>query len=346
MRMKKRIALYLSMILAVLAALECLPMTTKEVQAAYVDYDLYWTSGIVTDWDADEQYFQMEAKMSVSLADLLEVDKYTDNGYSTPSLAKLSGVTYESTNPSVASVSAKGLLTAKAPGETVLTIRFKDEEKSCKVIVVKAGGLGSGSAGVKKIDSLAKKVVKAYNNKITMKNAYKVQQTLCDFDIASSKSKTMSSYCYGFRYDKNEDTGRLVSTACLKIREIWEELYEFANKENPLGTCPAKIFMVSSVSAKKGKDTFTVNLKKKVTDRQIFALKMEGKDTYFEDDKKAKCEIAVVDKSTGREYWGVATVKEGSKKFTVEMDYLKLKAKRTYLLAGVSSGKGKTFKAK
>ncbi len=355
-KITRKIALYLSVIMAVLAVAEFSP--ARDAQAATVLYDLSWTKGVYND-ETKENSLQVEVGSQFQLGQLVYVEKMTAITYDVLKLVNFKGATYASSAPSVATIASNGTLTAKAVGKTNLTVRFEGKETTCNLTVVKAGALGSGITRIKKITSLAKKVVKLYGRGVTSSNRYAVSQAVCEWWLQLTKSTVMSDYAYGFREDsEGKVTNKLVSPACLYVDIVLDKLENYANRNNPIATAPGKSFQISSVSGKKNTRTITINLKKKVSARQIFAIKQvqwfESRDSYVERDRRACFDIKVQDTKTGHTYWGKAVTYYNSKKITISMDYLKLKSGRRYRVIGLKTAKnmkygwtlGKTFKAK
>lgn len=353
-KMKKRLALLLCMMLAIPAALGCLPMTSLRAEAAGGSFSM-------TPYDGK---IEIEAGKKVPLAKLTVYRE----GYSGRMLETVKDATYKSDNTAVAAVDSKGKVSAKKAGTAKITITYQDATTTYTIQVVKKGA--HKSAKYTKILDLAKKLDSYKNKKITASNRYLISQlngqyeNACD-DVVDGNGFEMKRKNGTLNY-----TGKLVLPELMDlnagVNATDEKLHDYASKNNPVGTIPGKCFKIKSVSAKKNSKTFTIQLTSKVNATQIFAIKeytnwlnnygSKKGDTVIENDKTACFPIYLIDQKTGYQYRGLATAKEKSSQITVTMNYCKLKAKGKYQIVGSlrdSSGtyakgwtKGKTFTVK
>lgn len=356
-RTTKRLAVFLSILLTAPAILGCLPKNTIKAEAASTAY-MYWTYEIDETYDYETNTskgeFQTEVGMKFNLGDLL----YANYNGKFVYLPEASGVKYASSNTKVATVSKKGNVTVEAVGTTEITVTYKGVVKVCTMKAVRSGGLGSKKSAQANVTKAVKTLCSKMGSQITSKNRYAVCQAKGKLDVVLEKAHVSSN---GFLEEKVGSstyymtTNKLVVPELLKVEQVRTKLEDYTNKNNPVGTTSSKWFKISSISAKKNSKTFTINLKSKVTDTQIFAIKSYyASDTYITNDGTARFPVKLIDKQTGYTYRGTAVAVKGSKKLQVTMDYLKLKSKKTYQLVGLeidyktgkSWTKNKTFKVK
>lgn len=358
--MKKRLALFLCVLLAMPAVLGCLPRTAETVQAASGTVTLGWSYELSSNfvyYEPTKEYLKnMQAEAGTSFGLDYLVYTYRDDGSGSDYMFDVTGESYASSNPNVATVDKNGTVTVKAAGDTVLTVSYKGAKTSLLLNAVPAKSLGSTQSKYNTAKKLAKKL-NGYGTKVTAKNRYKIWQTMKDL---SRNVKLVSNS--GFARELIEDggyyrtTNKLVIPELLKARMLDVRMTDYAAANNPVGTTQSKWFKISKVSAKKNTQTFTITLKKKVTTAQLFAIKYMGSsDTYHEEDGQGVFGIVVKDKSTGHCYYGRARATVNSKQLVVTMNYLRLKKGKTYQLMSAESmytdgvknwTKGKTFKVK
>lgn len=347
---KKRLALFLCLLLTVPTILGCLPMASLRAEAA-TDYPIYlnWIYGVsMGEYDSEtgqfSRSFEIEAGQKASIADMVyfyqDTQKY---------LSDVRGEKYKSSKTSVATITSDGVLTAKKAGTTDLTVTYKGTTATCKVKVVKAGALGSTSSKSKALKKLAAKL-DSYKT-ITSGNRYAASQLRGQI-VSMSDAQNLS--IYGFKVQNYSNTGKLVVPEMLRFSRFSDKIDKYAMANNPVGTVQAKWFQIKSVTSKKGSKTFTINLKSKVNATQIYAIKeYYSADDYITNDQTARFPIYLVDRKTGFRYHGWGVVKEKSDKITVTMDYLKLQSKKTYRLVAIETWdttygwtKGRSFSVK
>ncbi len=249
-------------------------------------------------------------------------------------------------------VSSKGDITVKKTGKAVITTKYKGIPVSTTITAVKKNGLKSNKYS--SLRSKAKNVAKVYGNGITSKNRYKLAQAV--MTCQNARWAVTGEYISqtGFVSYYSVQTGsahRLVAPEMIKAAKISSKLSEYAYNNNPVGTKASKNFKITSVTAKKNRETLTIKTNKKLNDTQVFAIKyIYINDTYLQNDKKAVFNVYVKDTKTGHYYRGTAYAKQGSNQISVRMDYLKLKSNTKYQVYYMVNDKGwaqgKTFTAK
>ena len=315
---KTRLAICLCLLLAAPTVISALPVNKLEAEAA---------SGTSTNVYGYYTDIQVEQGMTFNMGDLFQYSQYKNNkeikgGY----LSDLSSrVSYKSSNKNVISTT---------------------------ITAVKKNGLKSNKYS--SLRSKAKNVAKVYGNGITSKNRYKLAQAV--MTCQNARWAVTGEYISqtGFVSYYSVQTGsahRLVAPEMIKAAKISSKLSEYAYNNNPVGTKASKNFKITSVTAKKNRETLTIKTNKKLNDTQVFAIKyIYINDTYLQNDKKAVFNVYVKDTKTGHYYRGTAYAKQGSNQISVRMDYLKLKSNTKYQVYYMVNDKGwaqgKTFTAK
>lgn len=355
---KKRIAVFLCLLLAVPTLMGVLPMNSLTAEAAtgYIECRYYNIES--SKWE-DGQYIT-EYSVSAEVGQEFNVGKlftYGNASYVGKNISDISGVTYKSSKTSVAKVGKEtGIVKVKAEGTTVITITCKGKTVECTLKAYKEGAFGNKSTR-NKVTSKANAVINAYNGKITSKNCYNVLKAYNAYDAYVSTKSAIDDGFLGKKvvYDTDnnyyyyERTNKIVVPEMWEISDIYYAVSGYARKNNPIGSGQSNLFQISSVSAKAKSRNFTINLKDKVSAKVIFAIKFnESRDEQVKDDGRGIFRIKVQDTKTGYNYYGYVTANTGSKKLTVNMDYLKLVKGRKYKLWGVNSSwtNGKTFTVK
>lgn len=343
---KKRIAILLSLLLAIPTILGALPTNTLTAKAASqgsmepVYYQIakyeYGANGYTRSFS-----LALEAGQKVDLSSMF----YYSNGSRYVRLDTVTGDTYKSKKTSVATISSKGILQAKAKGTTNITIKYKGITETCEVTVVKKNDFGL-SAERSALSKAVKALDKAYGGKITSKNRYKVLQAYKDYSKKIQTYQAIDSS--GFAKAKSEygyysgSTNKLAVPEMLGLgNEVNQALATEAREKNPVGTVQSAMFKIKSVTAKAKSRSFTINIKKKVNDDALFALQYTySEDDYIEKDDRAVFPITVEDTKTGYKYSGHGIAQKNSTKLTINMDYLKLVKGRKYRLIGLEQWDG------
>lgn len=335
-KLKTRLALLLCILLTMPTVISALPMATLQTVTAATSGYFYWGSGPVSTIidGVSGVEMQVETGQKFHLGQMV-YSSDTDYKY----LSDVPGETYKSSNAGVVKVTAAGEVTAIKPGTAVIDIIYKGSIIKCKLIVAKKGAFGSNKPMYSKLKKQAQEVVKTYGTKVTAQNRYKISQALTEYyNLKNAVNISYNGFLteeakkdYGYTYTTT--TNKLIIPEMLQVQKVENQLYDYVNKNNPIGTVSSKWLKISSISAKKDSDTFTINLKKKISSTDIFAIKYYySSDSYMETGKKAVYRIMLKDTKTGYDYYGNVVATEGSKKLTVTMDYLKLKKGRTYRL--------------
>lgn len=357
-KMKRRLALLLCMMLAVPAALGCLPAASLHAEAAEV---------ITLRMNPSGGGIEAEAGKTIPLSKLTY---YVNEKYVTVYLSAVKGVEYESSDTAVATVDKQGKVKTKKAGTAKITITYRGATAVYTIKVVKKGAHNAKSAKYTRILKLAKEIDRYKNKKITASNRYKVSQLHSLFYEASDKVVDHRGFADDKYYPNYTYVPMILPELLdLEVGMASTRVYEYAKKNNPVGTVSGKCFKVRSVSAKANSNTFTIRLTKKVNATQIFAIKeyynweyntwtqTHKGESFLENDKTARFPIYLIDQKTGYRYRGWAVATEKSAQLTVTMDYFSLKAKRSYQIKGDITGggvgaykngwaKGKTFTVK
>lgn len=353
--MKKRLAVFLSILFILPAIVAVLPTTALEAQAAS-SVSLSWNMSNYT-MSGNSRVIAVEAGQKFNIGDYVSVYR---NQYGTASMMK---ATYASSNKSAATVDSKGNLTTKKAGKTTITVKYKGQKISCILNVEKAGSFGNSEI----IETMQKEVdalVKNLPSKVTTKNGFAVRNKMRVYynNVTDIEGSLYNNINYdGFlRELKNgyySTTNKLAVPQAGRYNYVSKLLSAYATKNSPTSTHSAKVMKIASVSATtKG---ITVKLKKALTSEQILALQIEN--SYYNEDnysqKKAFGYVSVLDKKTKKYYSGILTVEKGSKTAKIEIQeykpssfkYVKTKLKKghTYMIGSASSWtKGKTVKVK
>lgn len=304
-------------------------MPQESVQAATTVY-FNWRAGGYTD---DSRLVQVEkGAADFYIGDYVNAnlsgDSYKACGY----LSNCSGVTYSSSNKTVADVnSSTGKVTAKKAGTATITVKFKGATTKCKVQVV------SSLKSVRPYDydqmkSMAAAVIKAYGKGITTKNRYSV--------LSAVELYEANVYTYSAGYTSAYTNGKSISCIYLPAAghayALADKLEEYGDARNPFGTDHSKVFTVSSISGKN--KTVTVKLSGKVTAEQIFgALYATSRDTKVSSAKTVEFPICVMDQKTKHRYYAEAVIKQGSNVMTITTRTLQMKKGTSYQLKAYGS---------
>lgn len=357
---KKRIAVFLCLALVLPSIIGCLPTNTIVSQAAESD-SVFLSAAYycMSTWNEDKGEYEytltLEAGQTVKMGYL-----FTTYGAEYNRLSDVTGDKYTSSKPKVATVGkTSGKLTAKTKGTTTITIRYKGAKITCKVKVVKKNGFGVAWKKKSKIKSIISQINKIYTGKITASNQYKLRELLQKLgNYSNDEFGLYDGFVYipydGTSYDYGT-TDKLAIPEWAEVDYLNNKITDYVDANNPLSTESSACFKIKSVSAKANKQTFTVNVKSKVTSANIFAIKYrEARDYWISKSDYAVFDIVLQDTKTNRYYHGRATATKGSSKITVNMDYLKLIKNRKYKLIAANAyyqpskgwTKGYTFTAK
>ncbi len=332
---KKRISVFLAILLAVSTVLVALP--TEKVQAA-TTYDLMWSA------NGTRVEVEKGAK-DVYVGDYIFAYKSTSNAYEYLGyLSMLSGVTYTSSNTKVATVDKKnGKLNAKKKGTTTIKVKYKGKTISKKFKVV------SSVESVRKIDSNlskkekeAKKFVKKYGNgKNVSKDRYELLTLKRNCDQIGWSSGVVNMYNNG------KVISYIVSPVSARYAAKKGAFEIYCEKMNPFSTRSAKAFQVKSVKASGKK--ITITLKNKVSKDQMFGTAYM-KAMYDLEKVKEKNSLSVrfwIWDSNYNQIEATGVVKKGSNKIVVTLKKSMKKGKKYtwYSYNGWTDPKKGTVKA-
>lgn len=343
-QMKKRLALFLCLLMTVPTILGCLPMASLKADAASVPTSTYIGWNIPYVYNPAGTSFEVEANKQVLVGRLV---RYQISGgtYKSGYLSQVKGVTYKSSNTAVASFDSKGKLTTKKAGTTNVTVTYKGKLLTCSVKVVKAGTHKASGSKYMKVKDLAQKL--SSYTKVTADNRYKISEL--QGQLMHAQENLVSAA--GFKMEKAKGNSYFSNTNKLILPELLEydtelinsKIQEYTAKDNPVGTVASKCFKIKSISAKKNSRSFTITLKSKANATQIFKIKKYySSDKVIKNDKRAVFPIYLKDTNTGYTYYGRAVATEKSNKITVSMDYHKLKAGTKYAVIGDLRWRGDT----
>lgn len=341
MNLRKRIAVFLCLLLTVPAIMGALPQAALEAQAATTTY-LSW-QGVFYD---DVAEFQMAKSTSgFYVGDYLYGYASGSNYKYYGTISMNSGVKYKSSNPAVAAVnSTTGLVTPKKTGSTKITISFKGASQTCTIKVV--SNLGAcPSTSYKALKSAASALVKGYGKKLTASNRYKVTSLYNRYidEMEEAPYSDVNRY-YGLEIFTEMSGDNYININKVRIpilahaNAIGDNMEIYFKNVNPIGTGGAKLFKVSSVSGKGS--VVNAKLNAKVNADQIFGIKAAVSgiwDTNIASGNTAKFPVYVKDMSTGHRNYGIAIVTKGKNTLSIKLQNSTLKKNRTYKLLGVNT---------
>lgn len=313
---KKRLALYLAVLMVLPAVVGILPGSAQEAQAA-TSYELYWQGGTTS--GSTKTTIQVEAGQKFYIGDLIRA--YTKNwDTTTGSLLKM---TYKTSRSAVASVNkSTGLVTTKKAGTATIAVTYGKKTMRCTLKVVKKGALKSTST-YKSLNKAANAMADAVPTEITAKKAVKVIKAISAFRVAIEKRTTPPFVNYqGFKVDKNYNvTNELVVPMAGRFATLDDMFQQFTGGCYPL-TGSSHMFKLSGASASASKNTVTVTLKSKASLKQIVSLQYYGW-YYTKLDNtvanRAQFTTSITDLTAKKTYTAIGTVKTGSKTITYKL---------------------------
>lgn len=341
--MKKRLAVFLALIMILPAIMAVLPMTSTEVQAASVS--MYWN---VT--GNGSQTIQVEKGQKFYVGDYVSI--YINGVYNTASMVKAS---YSTSKKSVATVNSKGYFTAKSKGTTTISVKYKGKKTTCKFQVVPAGSFKSSKA-VSTVKSKASALAKSIPSKVTTKNGFDLLKKAKDYNAAitgninitqeismrgflKEEKKNQSTYTYDGKtytttYTSYVETTKLAVPQAGRDYTLSYMLSVYADKNSPTSTRSAKGMKIASVSAKAS--AITIKLKKSIGGtEQILGAQIDSRyQTALKNSGKTKAQISVSMQNTKTNEWfyGVGTLQKGSKTLKlVPKEYTSVKEGSSYV---------------
>lgn len=315
--LKKRLALYLAVLLLLPTVVGALPGVSGEVQAAK-SYTLSWSGGTTN--GTTKTVIKVEAGQKFYIGDLIcVIDPGHDEPYKTGSLIKM---TYSSNKSAVASADKNtGLVTAKKAGTATISAKYGKKTMKCTLQVVKKGSLKTTST-YKSLNNAANTLAKAVPTEITAKKAIKAMKAIKTYENALNKKSVPAYYYYGFSVKDYSSTNELVVPMAGRYQTLRHMFEAFAWDNDPTETSSAHLFKISKAAASASKNTITVTLKEKATEKQIISLQYnESYNTKLKNTtaNKAQFTIWVTDLKTKKEYEAIVDASTGSKTLTLKL---------------------------
>ncbi|MBO5372091.1 MAG: Ig-like domain-containing protein [Lachnospiraceae bacterium] len=367
--LKKRLAVFLTIMMVLPAIVAMLPMTATEVSAASnVSMDWIWKSS-----NSENLPMQVEKGQKFYIGDYANV--YVSSDYKIASMVKAS---YSSSKSSVATVDKNGYLTAKGIGKATITIKYKGKKLTTQLEVVPAGTFGKSKAitGLKK---QAKNLAKKAASKVTVKNGFAMAKAMTDYRKYASDVYSEISYggllrekvtktntyvwngvTHTYTSTYTTETNKIAVPQAGRFYYLSTMLSDYGRKNSPTATNPAKKVKIASASATTG--TITLKLKAKISAEQVLGARIFGSDEWNKkaNSKKAYCYASIYDAETNEYYSsGKVEFKKGSNivKITpmqdtyvngaIKYSKIKLEKGKTYRIGSKSEwAKGKTVKVK
>ncbi|MBQ8528033.1 MAG: hypothetical protein IJ429_06120 [Lachnospiraceae bacterium] len=351
---KKRLALFLCIMILIPSISSFLPMTAQEVSAktsTMLYMDLYF--------EALDRVILIEKGEKFYLGDFVNVyEPSSSSSHWYTTFCK--NVKYTSSKKSVISVNSKGLATAKKTGKSTITIKYKNGITFLNVKVVKAGTFKNTTA-VKGVRKRAQKLSKSMPSKITLSNGYKYLEMSRDFTAFTTKHSaniTTSGTLRGKAMGKNNGTyTKLAVPQAGRFSALSELFYNYYAKHSPVsGTKKLKIASISATPTE-----IKIKTTQKLTSAHVLAAHLEY--PFLNDSvskKKVSFRVDIFDKNGVILSNAVATMKKGSNVMTIkgfktysaeegDLVPFKLKKGQKYAIGSKklsSWGSGKTFKVK
>lgn len=339
---KIRLAVFLCIMMVLPSIVSLLPMTATETSAA-TKTSLSWFYDIKQHEDVP---IQVEKGAKFYIGDYA----YIDQGGTFGTASMFSKAKYSSSQKSVASVNSKGYFTAKKPGTTTITIKYKGVSVSHEFTVVEKGTWEQTSS-VKGLKKAANKMKSSIPKKITASNAFKYTKTRNTYIKSAGKYANDITSSGFLKEEIKTEYGSYTSGSCkLAVPEAGRYyyldyvLYRYGTKNSPTSTRSSKTLKISSVSA--NTKQITVNLKSEVTAEHVLATNIEY--SFYNESpskKKAVTYVSVYDVTADKYYTGLATVTKGSKTIKIKLiEYKWDDSKKVSVKVTVQLQKGHTYK--
>ena len=337
---KKRLIVLLCTILVaptVLQALPVRPMTQVQAAGNAGMYSCFATECDYKTNSSKVMTVTVEVGEKIELGYFFDYENNKNDNYTCGKLADLKkGVAYSSSKGSVVAVNKKtGLMTPKKVGKATIKVKYAGDTQSIPVKVVKKGGLKLSSYS--KYEKVAKDILSINPKKVNASNQYTVLKKVDTYKKLYDEAyigkdpmnemgmKTVKSGTYtdanGKEHDNYIATNTILAPSMAKAYVHLRKVCQYFIDNNPVSTNPSKMFKTKSVSVPKANaKTFTITLKKKVTDTQICALKAyDPRANNSKKDGKATFRISIVDVKSNKFMTAYATAKKGSNKITVTL---------------------------
>ena len=310
--LKRRLAVFLCLLLSMPAILGAIPQAGLEVQAA-TTVNLNW-QGVSSGSSTKGPEIQMTKKTKgFYMGDYLYAYSYGNSYKNYGTLYLNSGVKYKSKDTSVASVNAStGLVTPKKPGSTKITITYKNVSKECVIKVV--SDLGKISDSYQPLKKASDTLIQAYGKKVTASNRYNLvnarnlyleaKEHVTDYALNHNFGMQSTYDATTYQYKNKAHLPQLAHAYAIS-----ETVRKYVESANPIGTGSAKLFK-ASVS-------------------RIWDSKIAKGNT-------AKFPLYVQDVRTKHRFYAIATATKGKNVLSIKVQNLKLKKKGSYRLVGIS----------
>lgn len=321
---KKRLSLFLCLVLAFTTVCFTAPEETKAASTVYF--------GAIGSYSTTKEIQVAKGDKNLYAGDY--VCAYDTSGNSYGYLSMCSNVTYKSSKTSVATInSSTGKITTKKNGTTTISVKFKGQTVKFKLKVVSKSTLKNALSDyikqyVSTYDDCAKDFLSATGSisKITSSNRYKVLAAYKSYDY-----KYTCGYTSSYDASSAKSTDYIYSASSAHAYAVCRALDNYSSERNPFSTRSSKCFKIKSISGTSKK--VTVTLKDKVSEDQIFGSNYNFSwDTNVKKATTHTFPIYIQDTTNNHRYYAVATIKKGSNKMTIELKNLKLKKNRKYKL--------------
>lgn len=339
--LKKRIAIFLCMLMAITTVAAYLPAAQVKVEAATYFYEMYGRFGGFSETKptlstATDFLVIAEGVENLYAGDLLYGNKHTEDWsksiyYST--MKDVSGVSYGSKDETIVKVnSSTGKITAKKTGQAIIYVKWKGISLYAAVEVVSAKDVQSYRTANKSAISAAKKFAAAYDGKVTSSNVVRLLKLAKNLNDSFTDGYNGIQYSTTIENDVWKSDVIVYSTEILRAVSDSSDVYSYCSTRNPFSTTGSYTFKISSLSGS-GK-TVKATLNKAVSADQYV-----GAQYYYmwnEDIKISTSSLSfpiyIRDTKSGDIYSATATIKKGSKTIGIKSSKSLKKGKKYELI--------------
>jgi hypothetical protein len=325
--LKRRIAIFLCMLMAITTVTAYLPAAQETAEAKSWTYELGGSyNGFSTEHTKLSQFSEFfvveEGNNELYLRNAICGWRYTDgyNNYEYFNGSELSGVKYVSKNKDILTVNEKtGKINAKKTGTALVKITWKKQTLYGAIKVISSSDMKTFKTANKTVISYAKKILKACGSKLTTAGALKAQklrlqmwkESSGDFVISQSVPTPNDNGGYDY-YDGSMVYSMDAFNAQVKLQEV----DSYLGKRDPFTTTGKYRFKISSLSGS-GK-TVTATLSKAVTKDQMAGAQYDSWELSKISGSSYSFDIYLRDTKTNKFITATATIKTGSKKMTIK----------------------------
>ncbi len=198
--------------------------------------DEFWMNEIQKKWDSYTTVeVQVEKGEKFSIAEwstFMNGDSDVEYGKTSKIFSKIK---YSSSNKKVASVSKKGVVTAKKTGKTVIRLKKGKQKLTCYLKVVKKNSLKKRVSNAKQMRKKMNAVFKLYGTKVTEKNYIDLVYAVVDAEAVLKKRTNIQN---GLYKTKKGTTNKMVFPEYPKYEKIKSNVEQylidnFASVDNP-----------------------------------------------------------------------------------------------------------------